>query len=161
MVFQKSEMFQYLLDLQELICSAPLCCLPRTNTVLGHEGVQIQNSILNNSLTLSQKNWKGYYRLWTRWWREGEHLMHYSWVWLYSILERRLHEAGNELTAEVMALWLNKKNKIKNLKLKKTSRITHFLSRPTWYEIVISGFQFTRQSKLIHLRGFSSENYTI
>ena len=59
----KSEMFQYLLDLQELICSAPLCCLRRTNTVLGHEGVQIQNSILNNFLTLSQKNWKGYYRL--------------------------------------------------------------------------------------------------
>ena len=63
MLFQKIEMFQYLLDLQELICSAPLCCLPRTNTVLGHEGVQIQNSILNNFLTLSQKNWKGYYRL--------------------------------------------------------------------------------------------------
>ena len=33
-----------------------------------------------------------------------------------------------------------KKKKFKNLKLKKTSRITHFPSRPIWYEIVISGF---------------------
>ena len=63
MLFQKIEMFQYLLDLQELICSAPLCCSPRTNTVLGREGVQIQNSISNNFVTPSQKNLKSYYRL--------------------------------------------------------------------------------------------------
>ena len=50
-----------------------------------------------------------------------------------------------------------KKKKFKNLKFKKTSRITHFPSRPIRYEIVISGFQFTRQFKLIHLRGFFSE----
>ena len=50
-----------------------------------------------------------------------------------------------------------KKKKFKNLKLKKTSRITNFPSRPIWYEIVISGFQFTRQFRLIHLRGFLSE----